>query len=235
MSRRKKAKVEYREMEEKYNQLLEEEDASDASEKSKTAGTATPEKKLTPTPEPVKKESSVPPEPSAFIPTAPILTNPSKPETVKEEEIEPDSEQDDPTGLEGAAFQSRLPFDKLTATEAAAFPDVAQGPPQTLKVFLHIRNRLLQLWLENPKQQLLFESALPVVEPPYNSDGPLVMRVHSFLERHGFINFGVFKRLKIVPAKKPCKVIVIGAGIAGLAAAQQMQQFGMEVVVLEAR
>jgi len=28
---------------------------------------------------------------------------------------------------------------------------------------------------------------------------------------------------------------VIGAGIAGLAAAQQMQQFGMEVVVLEAR
>ena len=28
---------------------------------------------------------------------------------------------------------------------------------------------------------------------------------------------------------------MIGAGIAGLAAAQQMQQFGMEVVVLEAR
>jgi lysine-specific histone demethylase 1 len=28
---------------------------------------------------------------------------------------------------------------------------------------------------------------------------------------------------------------VIGAGIAGLAAAQQMQQFGLEVVVLEAR
>lgn len=30
-------------------------------------------------------------------------------------------------------------------------------------------------------------------------------------------------------------MIVIGAGIAGLAAAQQMQQFGLEVIVLEAR
>jgi hypothetical protein len=31
----------------------------------------------------------------------------------------------------------------MIATEAAGFPDVAQGPPQTLKVFLHIRNRLV--------------------------------------------------------------------------------------------
>lgn len=46
-------------------------------------------------------------------------------------------------GLEGAAFQSRLPFDKLTSTEAACFPDVSGGPPQTQKVFLHIRNRLV--------------------------------------------------------------------------------------------
>lgn len=45
------------------------------------------------------------------------------------------------------------------------------------------------------------------------------------------INF-VFQPL---PAKKVGKAIVIGAGIAGLAAAHQMQQFGMEVVVLEAR
>ncbi|KAJ4442654.1 hypothetical protein ANN_04243 [Periplaneta americana] len=208
MSRRKKAKVEYREMEEKYSQLLDEEDASDASEKSKAGGTATPEKKLAPIPEPLKKETSLPPEQP---PTATIVPPPNPVKTEKEDEIEPDSEQDDPTGLyspvvfpskvihflqvgekkvhitqrllhnvqdfgmpgiehvranpemhveclEGAAFQSRLPFDKMTATEAAGFPDVAQGPPQTLKVFLHIRNRLLQLWLENPKQQQL---------PPY--------------------------------------------------------------------
>ncbi|KAG8197720.1 hypothetical protein JTE90_001642 [Oedothorax gibbosus] len=146
-----------------------------------------------------------------------------------------DSEHDDPTGLEGAAFQSRLPFDKMTGQEAACFPDVSQGLAQSQKIFLHIRNRLLQLWLENPKQQLVFETALLQIEPPYNSDGPLVMRVHAFLERYGFINFGVFKRLKMLPVKKVGKVIIIGAGISGLAAAQQLQQFGMDVVILEGR
>ncbi|XP_023318975.1 lysine-specific histone demethylase 1A isoform X3 [Trichogramma pretiosum] len=146
-----------------------------------------------------------------------------------------DQAQDFLQGLEGAAFQSRLPFEKLTSIEAACFPDVSDGPAQTQKVFLHIRNRLLQLWLENPKLQLTIENALPQIEPPYNSDPLLVKRVHAFLERHGFINFGTFKRLKPIPTKKLGKVIVIGAGIAGLAAAQQMQQFGLEVVVVEAR
>lgn len=149
------------------------------------------------------------------------------------EEVE--SDQDDLSGLEGAAFQSRLPFDKMTAQEAACFPDIVQSALQTQKIFLHVRNRLLQLWLENPKQQLLFENALPQMEPPYNSDGPLVHRIFCYLERQGLINFGVYERLRGPPLKKHGKVIIIGAGISGLAAAQQLQQFGMEVLVLEAR
>ena len=215
-------------MEEKYNQL-EDENASDTSEKSKT-GLVTPEKKVAPE---VKKDID-----SAVPPSAPAS---SAPKVEVKEEDDQDSDHEDPhvkellNGLEGAAFQSRLPFDKLTSTEAACFPDVSGGPPQTQKVFLHIRNRLLQLWLENPKQQLLIENALPGIESPYNSDTVLARRIHAFLERHGFINFGVFKRLKPLPTKKLGKVIVIGAGIAGLAAAQQMQQFGLEVIVLEAR
>lgn len=141
--------------------------------------------------------------------------------------------EEDPTGLEGAAFQSRLPCDKMTPQEAQAFPDIVS--PASVKVFLYIRNRVLQLWLENPKTQLSLESTIPQIDSPYNSDGPLVMRVHSFLERQGFINFGVFKRLKPLPTRKRGKVIIIGAGIAGLIAAQQLTQFGMEVTILEAR
>lgn len=153
----------------------------------------------------------------------------------RKEMEEIDSEAEEPTGLEGAAFQSRLPYDKMTAQEAASLTDVAKSSPETQKIFLHIRNRLLQLWLENPRQELTLENALPRIEPPYNSDQQLAMRVHSYLERQGLINFGVFERLKALPEKKHGKVIVIGAGISGLIAAQQLQQFGMEVLILEAR
>ncbi|XP_015791892.1 lysine-specific histone demethylase 1A [Tetranychus urticae] len=142
---------------------------------------------------------------------------------------------EDPTGLEGAAFQSRLPFDKMTAQEAQAFSEINNGPTQGVKIFLHIRNRILQLWLENPKQELTFDAALSQLDPPYDSDGPLVMRIHAFLDRHGYINFGIFKKLRPPPSHNVGKVIIIGAGISGLAAAQQLTRFGMEVVVLEAR
>lgn len=37
------------------------------------------------------------------------------------------------------------------------------------------------------------------VDNVFAGDGPLVMRVHAYLERYGYINFGVFKRLKPIP------------------------------------
>lgn len=61
-------------------------------------------------------------------------------EVIEEEE---DEEDDIPQGLEGAAFRSRLPHDKMTSQEASCFPDISQGPPHLQKQFLYIRNRLV--------------------------------------------------------------------------------------------
>lgn len=140
-----------------------------------------------------------------------------------------------PEGLEGAAFQSRLPYDKMTTNEVQYFPDISNSPIHSHKTFLHIRNCILQMWLENPKIQLTLDSVMQKIESPFNSEKQLVSRLHCYLERHGYINFGIFQRVTPIPSKKAGKVIVIGAGISGLAAARHMEQFGIEVVVLEAR
>nr|XP_054753462.1 lysine-specific histone demethylase 1A-like [Lytechinus pictus] len=191
-SRRKRPRVEYREMDEKLANLSEDEYFSEEERQSKRTA-----------------------------------KNP--------EEEEPEEELSEPKGLEGAAFSARLPHDKMTSQEAACFPDIIHSPMQTQKLFLYIRNRILQLWLENPKVQLTCEIALPQIEAPYNSDVQLIVRVHAYLERHGYINFGVYKRLQPPPQKSSYKVIIIGSGIAGLTAGRQLQTFGIDVILLEAR
>lgn len=213
MSRRKRPRVEYKEMDDKLANLSEDEYYSE-------------EEKQTKVFKPLEDE-------------------------VEESDTEPDPKT--ASGLEGAAFSARLPHDKMTSQEAACFPDIIQSPSQTQKLFLHIRNRLLQVWFENPKVQLTLQNADTMIETPYNNgdgkevpgpegtleslakgDGEMVRRVHAYLERHGFINFGIFKVLK-QPQPQSLKVVIIGAGVAGLAAARQLQSFGAEVTVLEAR
>ncbi|XP_078279530.1 lysine-specific histone demethylase 1A isoform X3 [Rhinoraja longicauda] len=239
-SKRKRAKVEYREMDESLANLSEDEYYSEEERNAK----AEKEKKQVPPPQPPPPEEEIesdPEEPSEITAVPPFqgtmmfgthgftgVCNCS----VHWSNI---NLAGSIAGVEGAAFQSRLPHDRMTSQEAACFPDIISGPAQTQKVFLYIRNRTLQLWLDNPKVQLTFEVTHQQLESPYNSDAVLVHRIHSYLERHGLINFGIYKRVKPLPTKKTGKVIIIGAGVSGLAAARQLQSFGMDVIVLESR
>ena len=101
--------------------------------------------------------------------------------------------------LQYAALQSRLPYEILTAQETTLFADVLKTDTATVtKLLVYIRNKFLQLWLENPKHQLLMENALKQLETPYTSqDRPLAQKMFAFLERQSYINFGVFERIKV--------------------------------------
>uniref|UniRef100_A0A665W9I8 Lysine-specific histone demethylase n=1 Tax=Echeneis naucrates TaxID=173247 RepID=A0A665W9I8_ECHNA len=182
-SRRKRAKVEYREMDESLANLSEDEYYS---EEERNAKAEKERKQVIPPPAPPAEEEndSEPEEPSGGVVDIYLFV-----------------------GVEGAAFQSRLPHDRMTSQEAACFPDIISGAQQTQKVFLYIRNRTLQLWLDNPKIQLTFEATAQQLEAPYNSDAMLVHRIHSYLERHGLINFGIYKRVKPLPRGNPMAVI----------------------------
>jgi lysine-specific histone demethylase 1 len=91
------------------------------------------------------------------------------------------------------------------------------------------------MWLENVKQQLTYEFVVKNIEKPFDIDPVLIKRIFIFLERYGYINYGIFTKLQEVKEKRREKIIVIGAGVAGLIAAQKLQSFGFEVIVLEAR
>ncbi|KAK6024970.1 amine oxidase, partial [Ostertagia ostertagi] len=128
------------------------------------------------------------------------------------------------------------------AQELVCFPDVTDAKAST-NLYLFIRNKILQLWHLEPNVELT--SARCNVEnflgsSQYNSvAGDRSMWCSRLSANvYGFINFGNFHRLDVstlVLTSKRKRVIIIGAGAAGIAALKQLHFFGFDVVLLEAR
>ncbi|KAL3094890.1 hypothetical protein niasHT_025694 [Heterodera trifolii] len=142
--------------------------------------------------------------------------------------------EDDDLSLRSAAAQARLPYDRMTKKELELFPEMSRAQA-SVALFLYIRNRTLVLWQLDPLVELTVEYILTELPAPFDSDVELVTGIHAYLQRYGFINFGLFHQLTARRLDCPKTVIVIGAGPAGLAAARQLKFFGFSVILLEGR
>ena len=70
-----------------------------------------------------------------------------------------------------------MPANKMTQQEIEFFPDVAHGSQSAMLEFLYIRNRLLQMWINNPGSELTAEKAQnTVVLPQSGQDGGVCTR-----------------------------------------------------------
>lgn len=100
--------------------------------------------------------------------------------------------------------------------------------------YIEVRNHILARWRENVNVWL---DQAQVMESIRSEHKNLVIAAYRFLSFYGYINFGVAPSIKAVIPDEPTKatVIIIGAGLAGLAAARQLLALGHRVAVVEGR
>ncbi|RVW39039.1 Protein flowering locus D [Vitis vinifera] len=131
------------------------------------------------------------------------------------------------------ALSAGFPADSLTEEEIDAGVLSIIGGIEQVNYIL-IRNHILAKWRENVSSWVAKEMFLGSVPSHCHI---LLDSAYNFLVTHGYVNFGVAHAIKEKIPTEPSKqnVVVIGAGLAGLAAARQLMRFGCKVTVLEGR
>ncbi|PIA52103.1 hypothetical protein AQUCO_01000175v1 [Aquilegia coerulea] len=134
------------------------------------------------------------------------------------------------------AISVGFPVDSLTEEEIEynVIP-LLGGVEQTN--YIVVRNHILARWRSNVSTWLTRDHALESIRSEHRG---LVNVAYSFLLEHGYINFGLAAPIKDVclssgEGGEKGNVIIVGAGLAGLAAARHLMLLGFKVLVLEGR
>jgi lysine-specific histone demethylase 1 len=127
---------------------------------------------------------------------------------------------------------------KMSKHEREVFPEYSSPKSKSMQ-YIKLRNHVCAKWMEDITRFLTKEEACHGLSEQQIA---IVGYIYDYLNRYGFINFGKLKPRKYTLAEMKIRtenskktIVVCGAGIAGIAAANRLKSFGYNVVVLEAK